>query len=130
MIRRLEGAVFWYEQHMPGKALEILHDELQLDGINEVRLLSGSANVNSKVKKTFERFATELEAATSRATDRAPALHARVIADDDETYEVPPLNSVLAGTVDSIRASETPLDSFTDAYDEDGTSLLDYQPIS
>lgn len=136
VIRRLEGVVFWYEQHMPGKALEILHDELQLDGIDEVRLLSGPANVNSKVKKTFERFVMELEGRSVACdwrvlpAERARALHARVIADDDETYEVPPLNSVLAGTVDSIRASEIPLDSFTDAYDEDGISLLDYQPTS
>jgi hypothetical protein len=136
VIRRSEGVVFWYEQHMPGKALEILHDELRLDGIDEVRLLSGPANVNSKVKKTFERFVTELAGRSVACdwrvlpADRARALHARVIADDDETYEVPPLNSVLAGTVDSIRASEIPLDSFTDAYDEDGTSLLDYQPTS
>lgn len=136
IVRRLEGVVFWYEQHMPGKALEILLDELQLDGIDEVRMLSGSANVTSKVKKSFERFAAELESRNVACdwrvlpADRARALHARVIADDDETYEVPPLNSVLAGTVDSIRASEIPLESFTNAYDEDGVSLADYAPTA
>lgn len=135
VLRRLEGVVFWYEQHMPGKALEILTDELKLGGIDEVRLLSGPANVNTKVKRSFERFASELQAQSVACdwrvlpAERARALHARVIADDDEVYEVPPLNSVLAGTVDSIRASEIPLNSFTDAYEE-GVSLSEYQPVS
>ena len=57
-------------------------------------------------------------------------MHARVIADDIDIYEVPPLNSVLAGTIDSIHASQIPLDSFRSAYDEDAMSLADYQPTS
>ena len=136
IIRKLEGVVFWYEQHMPDKALEVLHDELQLDGVDEVRLLSGPANVTSKAKKRFERFSEELAGRGVECDwrvipkERAQALHARVIADDDEIYEVPPLNSIYKGTVDSIRASEIPLDSFTTAWDEDGESLLDFQPAS
>ena len=59
--------------------------------------------------------------------DRARALHARVIADDDRTYEVPPLNSVLAGTVDSIRSSEMPMDTFTDAWTGEAVSLAEVQ---
>jgi hypothetical protein len=96
--------------------------------------LSGPANVNSKAKRSFEKFAAELEASSVPAdwrvlpADRARALHGRVIADDQAIYEVPPLNSVLAGTVDSIRTSEIPLDSFTAAYAETGTSMSDYQP--
>jgi hypothetical protein len=135
IIRQLHGVVFWYEQHMPGRALELLLDELRLDEVDEVRLLSGPANINSKVKRSFERFANELEARNVGCDwrvlqkDQARALHARVIADDEETYEVPPLNSVLAGTVDSIRASDMPLDSFTDAYTE-GEPLSQYQPAS
>jgi hypothetical protein len=135
IIRQLRGVVFWYEQHMPGRALELLLEELQLDEVDEVRLLSGPANINSKVKRSFDRFAIELEGRNVGcdwrilAAERARALHARVIADDDETYEVPPLNSVLAGTVDSIRASEMPLGSFADAYSV-GESLSEYQPTS
>ena len=54
---------------------------------------------------------------------------ARVIADGDQTYEVPPLNSVLAGTVDSIRASDMPLDAFEEAW-EIGSTLTEFQPLS
>lgn len=136
IIRKLEGEVFWYEQHMPDKALEILSEELRLDGVDAVHLLSGPANVTSKAKKRFERFEAELLARGVEVDwrvlpkEQAQALHARVIADDDEVYEVPPLNSVLKGTVDSIRASEMPLDSFRSAFDEHGQSISEYQPVS
>lgn len=137
VLRRLEGTVFWYEQHMPGKALELLSDELRLDAVDEIRLLSGPANVNSKVKKSFQRFCDELASRNVACDwrvlppDIARTLHARVIADDLDTFEIPPLNSVMAGTVDSIHPSEIPLAAFKDAYEEHGESLLgDYQPTA
>jgi hypothetical protein len=132
VIRQLEGDVLWYEQHMDRKALEILSDELPADGIEELRLLSGPANLSSKTKKAFERFRSELETRGVVAewrvipADRARTLHARVISDDDQTYELPPLNSVLAGTVDSIRASEMPLDPFEDAWKSEGVPLAEF----
>jgi len=129
IVRKLEGTVFWYEQHMDRKVLEILHEELAYDAISEVRLLSGPANLNSKVKRAFERFATET---SNRGVpvewrvlpaDAARQLHARVIADDDEVFELPPLNSVLAGAVDSVRRSNMPLDAFTEAWEDQATPL-------
>jgi hypothetical protein len=135
IVRRLRGDVLWYEQHMDRKALEILTDELATDGVDAVRLLSGPANITSKTKKAYQRFTEELEAKGVAVDWRvlpaedARALHARVIADDEQTYEVPPLNSVLAGTVDSIRSSEIPLDAFEEAWNE-GASLAELQPLS
>lgn len=137
VLRRLHGDVLWYEQHMDRKALELLLDELPLAEINRVRLLSGPANVSSKTKKAFVRFASELEQHGVDVewrvlpADVARALHARVVADDEQIFEVPPLNSVLAGTVDSIRRSEIPLDSFEAAWaSEDAIPLGEYQPVS
>ncbi|HMI81602.1 MAG TPA: DUF262 domain-containing protein, partial [Solirubrobacterales bacterium] len=109
VLRRLRGDVLWYEQHMDRKALELLLDELPVNEIDEVRLLSGPANVSSKTKKSYERFAEELEKHGVHVewrvlpADVARSLHARVIADEEQIFEVPPLNSILAGTVDSIR---------------------------
>lgn len=136
IIRQLRGNVLWYEQHLDRKALEILADDLPVDQIDAVRLLSGPANLSSKTKKAFERFSKELEKQGAASewrvlpADRARALHARVISDDDQTFEVPPLNSVLAGTVDSIRASEMPLDPFEEAWISESIPLAEYQTES
>lgn len=136
VIRQLRGDVLWYEQHMDRKALEILTDDLPVEQIDELRLLSGPANVSSKVKKAFKRFSTELEKHGTVAqwrvlpVERAREIHARVISDDDQTFEVPPLNSVLAGTVDSIRPSEMPLEIFEHAWASESIPLAEYQTDS
>jgi hypothetical protein len=136
VIRQLQGNVLWYEQHMDRKALEILTDELPLDQVEELRLMSGPANLSSKTKKAFERFSIELErqgvACQWRvlSAGRARDLHARVISDDVQTIEVPPLNSVLVGTVDSIRASEIPMETFEDAWATESTPLSEFQTDS
>jgi hypothetical protein len=133
VVRQLRGSVLWYEQHMDRKALEILADELAVDQIDEVRLLSGPANLSTKTKKAFDRFSTELgkQGVSSQwrvlPPEQARALHARVISDDHQTFEVPPLNSVLAGTVDSIRASEMPMGTFEDAWATEGVPLVEYE---
>jgi hypothetical protein len=136
VIRQLRGSVFWYEQHMDRKALEILNDELVFGEVDELRLLSGPANLTSKTKRAFERFATEVERHGVPVdwrvlpADRARAMHARVIRDDGQIFELPPLNSVLAGTVDSIRTSEMPMQAFEDAWGADGVPLAEFQTDS
>jgi hypothetical protein len=132
IIRQLEGSVLWYEQHMDRKALEILTDDLPIDQVSELHLLSGPTNLSAKARRAFERFATEVGnkgvACEWRVlpAERARELHARVIIDDNRTFEVPPLNSVLAGTVDSIRTSEIPTETFEDAWAAEGVPLQDW----
>src|SRR5262249_19349759 len=41
VLRELRGNVLWYEQHLDRKALELLLDDLVLDAVDEIRLLSG-----------------------------------------------------------------------------------------
>lgn len=136
VIRQLRGTVFWYEQHMDRKALELLSDDLQMDHVDEVKLLSGPANLTSKTKKAFKRFCEEAErrgvACEWRVlpAEQARTMHARVITDDDRTFEVPPLNSVLAGTVDSIRVSEMPMEAFEAAWANGAVSLVEHQTDS
>ncbi len=135
VIRGLEGSVLWYEQHMDPKILELLSDDLDLEGVTGLRLLSGPAHITPKAKKAFERFAAELEHAGVQCDwrvlppDVARTMHARVIFDDKQTFELPPLNSVLAGTVDSIRISQIPRDAFEEAWADHGESLLQFDPI-
>jgi hypothetical protein len=129
LIRKLHGQVFWYEQHMDRKVLEILTDELQMNQVTELRLMSGPANLSSRTKRSFKRFHEELQNQGVECswrvlpTERARSIHARVISDANHTYEVPPLNSVLAGTVDSIRSSDIPMEIFETAWATEGISL-------
>jgi hypothetical protein len=121
VIRELRGQLLWYEQHMGPKALELLIEELNPNVI-EVRLISGPANITDRVKRRFERFSEELGNRGVTAEWRvlpaevAQGLHARVLYDDESIWELPPLNSLLKGTVDSIRPSGMPRKRFEDAW--------------
>jgi len=54
-----------------------------------------------------------------------------VLFDDQLTFELPPLNSLLAGTVDSIRASDMPHGPFIDAWErDDAIALHGFEPTS
>lgn len=130
VIRELRGSVLWYEQHMGIKTLEILIEEIDRENVTELRLLSGPANVTDRVKKGFERFAAELQhdgVGTEwrvLPADFARQFHARVLFDEESIWELPPLNSLLQGTVDSIRPSAMSRAPFDDAWSRDDAKLL------
>lgn len=121
---------------MSRKALEPLVEEIDKEAVREIRLLSGPANVNEKTKRAFERFREEMEtwircewrvlpAATARD------LHVRALFDDSAAWELPPLNSLLAGTVDSIRPSHISPDSFEEAWRHaDALDLAHFKPTT
>jgi hypothetical protein len=123
VIRGLEGTVFWYEQHMSRNALELLAEEVDLTRVKAIQLLSGPANVNDKARRQLDRFQAEMQAQGIESDwrvlseDSARDLHARVIFDEAHMWELPPLNSLLKGTVDSIRPSHMPKDSFFRAWE-------------
>jgi hypothetical protein len=59
-IRAARGFLWWYEQHMPAKVLEVLMSELDGEKVTEVRILSGPANVTDALKDEFGRFVKEM----------------------------------------------------------------------
>ena len=130
VIRALEGRVFWYEQHLPGKALELLSDDLDRDQVTMLCLLSGPAHVNPKTQAAFAHFQEEMAAAGITCEwrvlpkDRARNFHARVLFDDRVTYELPPVNSILSGTLDSIRRSNIPRVPFEEAWDSPEAAMI------
>jgi hypothetical protein len=137
VIRSLSGRVLWYEQHMSRKNLEALIEELDPDQVNELRLLSGPAHVTAKVKRAFESFAAELQNKGIHAewrvlpADVARDIHARVLFDETTAWELPPLNSLYKGTVDSIHLSKIPRDSFEQAWESEAAQpIADVQEAS
>jgi hypothetical protein len=54
LLRSARGDVRWYEPHLPGKALEVLFSEVDGQGLDSIRLLSGPANVTSDLKDDYK----------------------------------------------------------------------------
>jgi hypothetical protein len=135
VIRGLQGQLFWYEQHMTRKNLEPLIEEVQNELVEKIRLLSGPAHISEKLKRAYEIFATELQNKGVMTEwrilpdDVARDIHARVLFDDATAWELPPLNSLYKGTVDSIHSSSIPRTRFEEAWaSSDATPIGDFDP--
>ncbi len=122
VLRSLTGDVLWYEQHMSRKSLELLSEEIDKDNVSRIRLLSGPAHADEKARRAFRRFAEEMQNLNIEATWRvlptelAQPIHARVIFSDAGSWELPPVNLLLMGTVDSIHPSGMDRDPFEAAW--------------
>lgn len=116
ILRRLEGVVWWADPHFGARALEELAEELDFSRVTAVRILSGDAeNVASpRSHSDYRRFRDEM---TSRGLSvewrvdpkSSRDWHDRWISADKETWNVPPINTLLKNDYSEIvPASDTP----------------------
>lgn len=130
LLRAARGAIRWWEQHMPAKVLEVLYRELDGDKVDNVRLLSGPANVNEGLISDFKRFRAEMKAKRGitvewRVLPRRDAFshHDRFFITEGLSRNLPPLNTILAGSTGEILPSDLTEADF-DRWWNDGTDLL------
>jgi hypothetical protein len=114
---------------MPAKMLEVLHSELDGEKVKTVRLLSGPANITAQLKDDFKRFRQEMKKQRGidvewRVLTRRDAFghHGRFFISEDLSRNIPPLNSIPAGSTDEILPSELTADDF-DRWWADGTEI-------
>jgi hypothetical protein len=112
LLRSARGDVRWYEPHLPGKVLEVLFSEVDGEGADSIRLLSGPANVTEDLKDDYKRFRAEMKA--KRGVDvewriltkrEAANHHDRVFFADGIARNIPPLNTILKGSTGEILES-------------------------
>jgi hypothetical protein len=129
LVRSARGTIRWYEQHMPGKVLEVLFREVARGSVTAIRILSGPANVNQELKDEFKRFDTEMKSQRDIETEwrvlskkEAFKHHGRVFLADGIARNLPPLNTILAGSTDEILESSVSSDDFDEWWGQ-GTDL-------
>jgi hypothetical protein len=112
LVRSARGAIRWYEQHLPPKVLEVLYKEMDPSVVSTVRLLSGPAHITPDTKTEFKRLKTEMAKSDVHADWRiltkgeAFQLHDRFFISDGISRNLPPLNTILAGSVGEILPSD------------------------
>jgi len=87
----------------------VLYGELDGARVKDVRILSGGANVTDALKGDFDRFAKEMKKTRGidvewRVLDKGETFkrHDRIILSKDQAKNLPPLNTILAGSVGEI----------------------------
>jgi hypothetical protein len=100
IIRTLSGVVWWADRHFGARALEELAEELNVERLVEVRILSGTASnvVTPRSMKDFERFRQEMAnkgiLAEWRVDQTGSDWHDRWLGDDSSAWNMPPVNSL------------------------------------
>lgn len=119
LLRASRRSIRWWEQHMPPKVLEVLYPELDGEKVQTVRLLSGPANITQQLKDDFKRFASEMRGQRKievewRVLERSEAFghHDRFFITEGMSRNLPPLNTILAGSTGEILPSELTAEDF------------------
>lgn len=114
ILRRLEGTVYWVDKHFNARAFEDLVEEIDPGEVDEVRIISGSAEnvLSPRSLKDFGRFQIEMEnkgvAAEWRVADKRVEgdLHDRWLLDAKSRYNLPPVNSFYQSQYSEILQTE------------------------
>lgn len=135
LLRAARGSIRWWEQHMPPKVLEVLYRELDGEKVKTVCLLSGPANVTEDLKEDFKQFRSEMKKQRGidvqwRVLTRREAFehHDRFFITEGMSRNLPPLNTILAGSTGEILPSELTGADF-DRWWTGGTDLAQLQVV-
>lgn|GEM_PF-2607626 len=119
LLRAARGAIRWWEPHMPGKVFEVLYRELDGSKVNAVRLLSGPANVSDTLKADYKTFRGEMKKKREidvawRVLSKQAAFehHDRFFITEGMSRNLPPLNTILAGSTGEILPSRMSVGDF------------------
>ena len=136
LLRASREYLYWYEQHMTPKSLEILYRELAQGPVQTVRLLSGPSHIDSDARSEFKRFATEMGTRRAivcewRVLSKAEAQrhHDRFLFTEGIRRNLPPLNLILQGSTGEILPSEVTEGEFHEWWSK-GIDLLAVSPTT
>lgn len=113
ILRTLRGTVWWADCHFGARALEELADELDVERVKEIRIVSGNAQsvVTPKSLKDFRRFQEEMKGkgvtADWRMDSEPPDWHDRWLIDDTGAWNLPPVNSLFKNDYSEMLPTDT-----------------------
>jgi len=112
-IRTCRSFIWWFDKHFSIKGLEPLSDELNGNIIDNIRVLTGTANVNDNLKKDFKRFETEMSKRGIKAElkviynkELLNTIHDRWIISENICYNLPPINTIYQGQYAEIKLTK------------------------
>ena len=135
IFRQCSKFVYWYENNLPKKALEILYrgfEDGDIENVEEIKLLRVlDDSVDDGLVSDFKRFQAELAErhdvnAEMRVVCDKPlkrSVHDRYLYTQGIAFVIPPLNSLLANQWGKIFTSKGGVPSFRD-YWKKGLDLV------
>jgi hypothetical protein len=134
LVRKSDSYLYWFDKYFTRKGLEYIIQEVDTDDIDEVRILTGTAQTDHNLRADFERFKEELEEKGINAEmrvisgDIAAEIHDRWLISENHAYNIPSINTIGRGQYAEITeaASRPP---FEEWWDEGNDILEDWNEV-
>jgi len=134
LVRKTDSYLYWCDKYFTRKGLEYIIQEIETDDVDEVRILTGTAQTDHNLRGDFERFKEELEEEGVNvemrviAGETAAEIHDRWLISENHAYNIPSINTVGRGQYAEITqaASRPP---FEEWWDEGSDILEDWNEI-
>ena len=134
LVRKSDSYVYWFDKYFTRKGLEYIVQEIDTDDVDEVRILTGTAQTDHNLRGDFERFKEELEQKGVNAVMRvisgetAGEIHDRWLISENHAYNIPSINTIGRGQyADITEAASRP--PFEDWWDEGNDILKDWNEV-
>jgi hypothetical protein len=103
IIRQCEKYIYWVDKYFTRKGLEYLVEEVSEKDINTIKILSGTAQTTSKLRKDFGKFQEEMRHKGINAelriltTGLLRDIHDRWLITQNQVFIIPSINTIGRG---------------------------------
>ena len=100
IVRQSDSYVHWFDKYFTRKGLEFLADEIDPDEVDEIKILTGTAQTDHSLRGDFEKFKEEMEEKDVEAGmrvlsgDTAHEIHDRWLIAENQVYNIPSINTI------------------------------------
>ncbi len=100
LIRSSDSYIYWFDRYFTRRGLEFLIQEADAEEIDEIKILTGTAQTDHRLRGDFENFREELEAHGIEAEMRVLSgdllrnIHDRWFVAENQAYNIPSTNTI------------------------------------
>lgn len=113
IIRDSESYVYWLDKYFTRRGLEFLVQEVNPNYVDEIKILTGTAQTDHNLRKEFKKFQEEMENKGINVQMRilkeetAREIHDRWLVDENRSYNIPSINTIGRGQHAEINKSSS-----------------------
>lgn len=100
LIRGTDSYVHWFDKYFTRKGLEFLTQEINPEKVQEIKILTGTARTDHRLRSDFKKFREEMEKKGVKVEMRvlsgetADEIHDRWLLAENYAYNIPSINTI------------------------------------
>lgn len=134
LVRNADSYIYWFDKYFTRAGLEYLIDEVNPEQVDEIQILTGTAQTDHRLRSQFQDFVKEMNAKGVKAEmrvlsgDTARDIHDRWFMAENYSYDIPSINTIRSNQYAEIaEAAERP--PFSDWWGESYDIIHDWNEI-